>query len=487
MTTAAVWFWLASAAVAAAQSPPAASTQAAGAQRPNAIQTTFFARNWTRVETWRFFEPQPGGGDPDYTFVANRLLVGVRHVRPRWELNGAAQYVQFGGLPDDAIGPGTLGTGASYFDASQDTSSSQLYLKALNARFDAAEGLTVRAGRMPYTSGAESPSGVPAIETLKRQRLDSRLIGEFEWSIYQRAFDGVRVDVDGAAWHITGSVLMPTQGGFEESANVTMTDVKLFVGNVGIRPLVLGGRTDLQLFGSYYDDRREVRGRPDNTGLTAARADVGVTTLGAALAGVYPTRTGEGDALFWFAAQAGDWYEQDHRAYALSVEVGHRWPGARWSPWLRGGVNYSSGDDDPIDDRHGTFFQMLPTARKYAFSATYTQMNLRDVFGQVIVRPRARLTARLDVRRLDLAQAADRWYAGSGATQSKGTFFGYAGRVSGGTTSFGTVVESAADLSLHANWSVNGYIGRLLGGDVVRSLFADDRMTFFYLESVVGF
>lgn len=84
------------------------------------------------------------------------------------------------------------------------------------------------------------------------------------------------------------------------------------------------------------------------------------------------------------------------------------------------------------------------------------------------------------------------WMASAivGAAQSppaQRTFFGYAGRVSGGATSIGTVVESAADLSLLANWSVNGYIGRLLGGDVVRSLFADDRLTFFYVESVVGF
>ena len=474
--------WLAIVASAAAQTAPA--TQGAAAPAPS---TTFFARNWTRSETWRFFEPRPGGGDPDYSFVANRLQAGVRHVRARWEFTGALQYVQFGGLPNDAIGPGALGTGALYFDASQDTSSSQVYLKALNLRIRASAAVTAQVGRMPYASGGESPSGVPAIETVKRQRLDSRLIGEFEWSIYQRAFDGARLDVDRRAWHATASFLMPTQGGFEESANETMTDVMLYAASIGIKPAALKGGTDLQLFGYYYDDRRDVRARPDNTGLTASRVDVGITSFGASLTGVYPTGGGEIDAFAWVAAQTGDWYGDDHAGYSLALEAGHRWPSAQWAPWLRGGIDYSTGDDDPGDDEHGTFFQILPTARKYAFSAVYTQMNLRDMFAQVIVRPHRNLTARLDVRRLDLAESADRWYSGSGATQSHGTFFGYSGRSSGGASSLGTVIETAGDFTINRHWSVNGYWGVMAGGDVVRNLFAGDRLTFFYLENVIAF
>jgi hypothetical protein len=466
---------------------PAAAQPPAGAPAAAPPTTTVFARNWTRVETWRFFEPPPGGGNPDYEFLANRLQAGLRHVRPRLEITGAFQYVQFAALPTDAVGPGALGTGALYFDASRNTRSNQVYLKTLNLRAQPAAGVTITAGRMPYASGAESPSGVPAIEAIKRQRLDSRLIGEFEWSIYQRAFDGGRLDVDRRTWRLTTSFLMPTQGGFEEAANATMTDVSVFAVNLGVKPAALAGRTDLQIFGYRYGDRRAVTGRPDNTGLVAPRADVGITTGGAALTSVSPTRAGEVDTFAWFAGQTGNWYGQDHRAYSLALEAGHRWPRAPWGPWLRGGINYSSGDADPADGRHGTFFQMLPTGRKYAFTATYTQMNLRDIFGQAIVRPRANLTARLDIRRLDLARAADRWYAGSGATQSRGVFFGYAGRASGGHTGLGTVVEGAADVAINPRWSINGYLGRIAGGPVVRNLFAGDRLTFFYVENVLGF
>ena len=55
-------------------------------------------------------------------------------------------------------------------------------------------------------------------------------------------------------------------------------------------------------------------------------------------------------------------------------------------PWLRAGYLYASGDSDAADDRHGTFFQMLPSSRKYALSSVYAQMNLHDLFVQVLAR-----------------------------------------------------------------------------------------------------
>lgn len=472
--------------------PAAAQPPAPAAAAPAAPATTWFARNWTRVETWRFFDPQPGPGtgDPDYAFVANRLQVGVRHAAPAYELTGALQYVQFGHLPTDAFGPGALGTGGLYYDQSHDTASHQVYLKSLQLRLKPTRMVSVTLGRMPYTSGAETPSGVAPIEAVKRQRLDSRLLGEFEWSIYQRAYDGARLDVDSPGWHVTAGAFMPTQGGFEESANVTMTDVVVLAGVAGVKPARLGRHTELQAFTYWYDDEREVHARPDNLGLGAAavpRVDVGITTFGASLVGVYPASGGEADVLVWVAKQAGDWFGVDHDASSYAVEAGYRWPRAPWQPWVRAGFDYASGDDEATDATHGTFFQVLPTVRKYSLSASYAQMNLRDLFAQVFLKPHAKVSARLDLHRLDLAQAADRWYGGSGATQSRGTFFGYSGRPSRGATALGTVVEGSADLTLTKQWSVNGYLGTMAGGEVVKRNFAGDRMVFFYVENVIQF
>src|SRR5207253_5642414 len=89
-------------------------------------ETQWFLRNWTRVESWHYFEPNPGGGDPGYTDIANRLQLGVEHHAPRYDVAAALQYVQFGGLPTGATGPGALGTGALYFDQSARTDSHQV-------------------------------------------------------------------------------------------------------------------------------------------------------------------------------------------------------------------------------------------------------------------------------------------------------------------------------------------------------------------------
>jgi hypothetical protein len=36
-------------------------------------------------------------------------------------------------------------------------------------------------------------------------------------------------------------------------------------------------------------------------------------------------------------------------------------------------------------------------------------------------------------------------------------------------------------------WSMNAYLGRMWGGDVVRASFIGDRLTFWYIENVIGF
>ena len=272
---------------------------AAEPSSPPAPLTQWTVRDWTRVESWHYFAPNPGGGDPDYTDIANRLQIGVEHRAPRFDVSGAIQYVQFGGLPTRATGPGPFGTGAQYFDQSGgQTDSRQLYLRYLNVRLKGlAPGLNIQIGRFGYTSGAESPSGDPKIETVKRQRVDSRLIGEFEWALYQRAFDGVRVDVDRPRWHATASAFRPTQGGFANAAGAEITAIDLFAGALTLKPGAALRHTDWQLFANRYDDTRAVQARPDNTGKPATAVDVQINTIGSSVVGAYPAASGQIDVV----------------------------------------------------------------------------------------------------------------------------------------------------------------------------------------------
>jgi alginate export protein len=481
--------WLSCALLLCAASSASGQTAPAPAAPAPTYTLTPIVRDWTRAEFWSYFDPPPSGGDPDYATVANRLLAGVRHRGPRHELTAAFQYVQFGGLPDDAIGPGPLGTGASYWDHNRHSDSRGFYLRLLTLDVKRVlPGVDVRGGRMSYTSGAEAASGDPAIESLKRMRLDSRLIGDFEWSLFQRSFDGVRVDwAPRPSLRATVSTLWPTQGGFDEHAGGSLRDVRVAGGTFDVAPSPSIRHTAVQGFVFDYRDTRPVTARPDNTLRPATAVDIHVATFGASAVGAYPARGARIDALAWLALQRGDWYDTTQRSSAIALEAGVQAPALAWRPWVRGGWNYASGDGNPADGRHGTFFPPLPTSRKYSLSATYAFMNLQDAFTQVILRPHPRLGTRADVHWVHLADSADLWYAGSGATRRTGTIFGYGGRRSGGATGLGTVVEGSVDITLTRRWSINAYAGAFRGGDVVRTSFARDRLGFAYLENVIQY
>ena len=449
--------------------------------------------NVTRVESWSFFDPRPTTsltrpGNPDYTFPATRVRFGVDVDTGRVALAGAFNYVRTENLPPDAIGPLALGSGGFYYAAAQATYSYQLYLSDLSlTAFFANRTRSLRVGRMQFGSGVEVGAGNERINAVKRLRLDGRLIGVFEWSMFQRRFDGVRVDAWGRGWQAAGVAMMPTQGAYEESANLTMTRLQVAGGALALGPERALPNSELQAFAYLYRDRRAVTTRPDNTGQPAASADVTVASIGGSHVGAFSTPAGDVDTLVWGVGQFGRWYGQGHRAWSMAVEAGHRWKAVRWTPWLRAGALVASGDDDPEDERHGTFFPMLPSGRSYALSTVYATMNLRDVFAQALVESGTRWRARVDLHRLDLGSRADRWYHGSGATAREGVFFGFSGRPSGDATSLGTILEGTLDVRLMKYWSMNGYIGRMWGGDVVRTLFRGDRLTFWYIENAIGF
>ena len=441
--------------------------------------------NITRVESWSYFTPPPqAGSDPTYTFPANRSELGVRIDGLRFDIAGAFNYVRIENLPDHAIGPGGLGAGAFYFAAAEVPYSYQLYLSEflLRARTrDARYAASI--GRMHLASGLESATASPQVDRLKRERLASRLLGDFEWSQYQRRFDGVRFDADRPSWHATGSVVMPTQGGFEESANLTMPRIQVASASWTRK----SPTSEWQVFGQMYRDRRTTMARPDNTGSLDVPVDVTIGALGGSFARVSPTRSGELDVVLWGAGELGDWYGQSQRAASVAIEAGHRWTNTSLRPWIRGGYSYASGDRDPLDNHHGTFFQMLPSSRKYALSAAYTHMNLRDAFVQAWIEP-ARFSARVEAHRLDLASAADLWYQGSGATASNpARFFGFSGRAANGASSLGTIIESVAAVPIKRFWSINGYVGTMWGGEVVKRSFSGNRFTMWFIENVIAF
>jgi hypothetical protein len=284
---------------------------------------------------------------------------------------------------------------------------------------------------------------------------------------------------------VTGSAFRPTQGGFEDAAGVSMSDLSLVSGAVTTAPGTIVPGSELQVFAHRYVDSRPVSARPDLSGVRVSAADIGITTLGAHIVGARALGTGELDVMLWTAGQFGSWYEQDHRGFGIAAEAGYQWRTTRYAPWLRSGLTWLSGDGAPADSSHGTFFPILPTVRRYSQSTLYSLMNLRDLMMQATIRPRASITVRVDGHLLALARAEDGWYAGSGATQESGRIFGYTARSSGGASRLSEVVEGSVDWRLKPRLSINGYVGVASRGPAVRASFARGPAVFGYLETVI--
>ncbi len=153
--------------------------------------------------------------------------------------------------------------------------------------------------------------------------------------------------------------------------------------------------------------------------------------------------------LGWGVLQSGQWGALTQRSGAGAIEAGFQPKGLeRVRPWFRTGYYYSSGDGNPADSTHGTFFAVLPTPRLYARFPFFNSMNNRDVFGEVILRPTKNFTVRSDVHGLWLASSKDLWYTGGGAFQP--WTFGYNGRPSNGASKLANLYDISGDYNVAA-------------------------------------
>jgi hypothetical protein len=262
-------------------------------------------------------------------------------------------------------------------------------------------------------------------------------------------------------------------------------DIDLLYAAVNLTRLAFVGTSDARLFYIYYGDGRDLL-KSDNrpaAARAADRQDISLHTEGAHWISVLPTPAGPIDLLAWGALQVGDWGTLDHQAWAWDLEVGWQPDMLPWKPWLRVGYGRTSGDDDPVDDDHDTFFQILPTARIYSWSTFYNLMNNEDGFVQLILRPRAGLAWRSDFHNIRLSEGRDLWYQGAGATLAdRNVGFGFPGRPAFGHRDLFRVLETSLSYDVNTWLTLSIYYGHVFGGRVVRAIFTEDQADFGYLE-----
>jgi len=431
-----------------------------------------------RSETIDWFGSAPGG---QYSFFGAIGRLGLEQQQRRfgWRIEFAAPLLL--GLPDDAATPapgGLLGQGANYRKANDNsTTAAGVFLKQayLRVRTDD-QRWQGRVGRFEFIEGAEVIPANASLAVVKRTRIAQRLIGPFGFTHVGRSVDGAEVQFTRAKTNFTVMAGLPTAGVFTTDGWGHVGDGNGQVG-FGYAALTAPGpwgaeRGEFRLFGIYYRDSRTIL-KADNRPLAARQADgtpIAVTTVGAHYLQTLPTAAGPVDLLGWGAWQFGDWGRLDHQAFAGTAELGWQPNLARKvRPWLRAGYFRSTGDRDPADGRHETFFQVLPTPRIYARFPFFNAMNLDDLSASLTVRPGSRTTVRADLHRLRLSQGSDGWYVGGGAFAADD--FGFAIRPSNQFQGLSTLADLSVDVRVGSRWTVGAYGARAKAGKVVEAIF----------------
>jgi len=445
-----------------------------------------------RGEFVDWFEPSPGptAQEHRYNFLQNKFQLGVRISGDPYEA-----FFQFQDSTLANVPPNALGVGGAYRANTNRSLQNGAFLRQgwiRTARLFGVDGVFVKAGRQPFSDGMTVVATDPTLRWLQQWRISQRLIGPFDYTAVGRSFDGGQLGWDGQWLNVTGFGFKPTYGGFEVDANREL-DV-----NVAGLAVTMKDRTEsiswlfentiATVFCYYYDDNRDVL-YLDNRPLAARAATQGksakIYTLGIHAARAQPIGPGLLDVMAYGYAQGGDWQGQAQSAWAAGGEAGYRLADVWAKPWLRLGVNSASGDHDPTDDEHGTFFQMLPTAWLYAQFPFYNMMNNQDVFAQWILDPHPMVTLRTDVHWLRVNASEDFAYFGGGAT--KDDFFGYGGVPALGRKNLAYLVSFLLTVRPTSFLSVNALYGHAFGQGVIGANFAGTGGNYGYIETVFAF
>jgi hypothetical protein len=454
-----------------------ASAIPALAQDPPPIQiggVTFSGNIRERVEAWDFFTPTTTGQNL-YGFSGTQIRFGFSQARENYDWNVEFEVPVLLNIPDGAVRPapqGQLGLGGSYFAANTNTSNTAfIFPKQVFFRYKW-EHSSLRVGRFEFTDANEVKPKDATLLYLNSDRIAQRLIGNFGYSDVMRSLDGVQYGYTNGDWNFTAVSAIPTRGVFQVDG---WGWVKTPVTYAALSKHATFGSANAEwrIFGIFYNDDRSIL-KTDNRSTPAKTADlnngIDIGTYGGNIIVAAPTSAGTFDLLGWGVLQSGRWGNLTQRAGAFAAEGG--WQpniAPKLRPWIRGGYDYTSGDKNPNDGTHGTFFAVLPTPRQYARFPFFNSMNNTDAFAEVMLRPGKKLAIRSDVHGLWLTSSSDLWYSGGGAFQP--WTFGFQGRPSNGHTKLANLYDMSADYKVGHGLTTTLYFGWAQGGAVVKSIF----------------
>jgi len=445
-----------------------------------------------RAEAWDWMDAPPA--NDRYWFGAStlRLAIGQKRKKVDWTIE--IEQPSLVGLPEHAIAPapqGQLGLGATYFADNTEVNGASVFLKQGFVRFKGpgSESNSLKLGRFEFNEGAETAPQDKTLASLKSDRISQRLIGNFGFSHVGRSFDGGLLSLAGAGGNFTFFAGRATQGVFNLNG-MPEIDVDMLYG-AWTHKTTRSYRGEFRIFGMGYHDGRTTVLKTDNRPLLARKGDgdnIRIATIGGNLVQTLPVANGNGtwDVLLWGAGQFGTWGRLEHRAWAYAAEGGYQRKIHHFDPWVRAGYSMSSGDSNPGDRVHESFFQNLPTPRVYARFPFYNLMNNQDLFAEFIARPHSRVSARFDVHDLHLSSSNDLWYSGGGAYED--STFGYGGRPAGKARHLPTLYDVGGTVRVNKQNLLGAYFAHAVGRDVIAKIYPHGKdSNYGYLEWTFNF
>jgi hypothetical protein len=461
----------------AAAPQPAATAPANTANVPIKFGDVSFSGTLrSRLYVWNWF--QAAAGANQYEYSGNLLRLNLAEKRDAWDWDAEFAVPFLLGLPTGATDPapqGALGLGSNYYAAnSARRNTAMIFPKQLYVRFDelgGSQAQKLQLGRFTFLDGSEIAPKDATLAVLKRDRVSQRLLGDFGWSDVGRSFDGVHYEFSKPSDDFTLVAAVPTRGVFQSDG---WGWNRIGFAYAAYTHEWSKGRhaADTRFFTLEYDDFRHIL-KTDNRPTAVRKGDtenIVINTFGGHSLHAFTTGAGTLDFLAWGAVQTGRWGTQQQLSYAFDLEGGWQ-PDVlpRVRPWLRGGYTDGSGDGNPNDNKHETFFQVLPTPRPYARFPFFNMMNMKDRFGALVLRPQPKVTVSTEFHSLSLSSVNDLWYSGGGAYQP--WTFGYTGRAVAGRRSLGNLYDTSVEYRVGKKITLTAYLGYTQGLAAIEHIY----------------
>ena len=243
-----------------------------------------------RNELWSTFQKQDSDTNRTYDFFLIRARAYIDFDWEHVSIHVMGQGVKAFNLPEN----GAFGAGVSYFDASDEKSNpgnfqfveAYIHLKNISRFY-------LKGGRIGFKDGGQVLyKDSPKLNWVIKERLSERLIGNWDWTLVGRRFDGGSGGYGNDIFDINLMGAIVTFGGFdiEDGLWKDLDRVVVSGGAFTIKEGVLLKNTQFQLFNYFYFDNRI-------PAINLAGNDLKINTTGVSMAGAYPMGSGEWDTM----------------------------------------------------------------------------------------------------------------------------------------------------------------------------------------------